>query len=71
VRRAKWGKDDVRGVAQLGGIFIAMGAAFGLLRGDGVIIGMIAGALLFAIIIGVGSLVELIQRVIDGRKNSS
>jgi hypothetical protein len=54
--RAKWSKDDVRPMAQLAAIFVVTGVLFGLLRGDGVLIGAVAGALLFGLMIGVGSL---------------
>jgi hypothetical protein len=49
-------------MAQLAAIFVAIGAGFGLLRGDGLVFGAVAGALLFGLMIGVGSLCELIGR---------
>jgi hypothetical protein len=49
-------------MAQLAAIFVAVGVAFGLLRGDGVLVGGIAGTLLFGLMIGVGALVEAIGR---------
>jgi len=57
--KAKWSKDDVRPMLQLGAIFLVIGAILGLLRGDGWLIGSSAGLLLFGLVIGVGSLANL------------
>ena len=60
--RARWTREDVRPLAQLGGMFVAFGAVYGLLRGDGLVLGAIAGVLLFALVMGVGALCEVIGR---------
>jgi hypothetical protein len=60
--RAKWSKSDLPGAAKLCAIFVAIGAAFGFLRGDGIAVGSVAGILLFGLVIGVGTLAELINR---------
>lgn len=60
--RPKWTKDDVRGMLHLGGVFVAVGIVYGLLDGDGVIFGAIAGILLFGFMIGIGSLAVWIGR---------
>ena len=39
---------DFRGFGSLGAIFVAIGAVYGLLRGDGIAFGALAGALLLA-----------------------
>jgi len=60
--RAKWTTEDLPDLAKLGAIFVAFGAVMGLLRGDGIVIGAVAGVLLFGLVIGVGVLVGLIGR---------
>ena len=60
--RARWTKEDLPQLAGLAAIFTAVGAAYGFLRGDGVDIGAIAGLLLFALVIGIGLLVEFLRR---------
>lgn len=60
--RARWSKRDLGPALELAGIFVTFGAVLGLLRGDGLLLGAIAGALLFGLVIGVGILCELIGR---------
>jgi hypothetical protein len=60
--RARWSRSDIPGTVQLGAIFVAVGAVFGLLSGGGIIIGALAGALIFGMVIGVGTIVEAVQR---------
>jgi len=43
VRATKWSKEDFRFSMQLAGIFVAIGAVLGLLRGDG-LVGLVVGA---------------------------
>jgi hypothetical protein len=47
---------STRGFGALGAIFIAFGVAYGLFRGDGLFLGAVAGALLYAFVLGVGFL---------------
>jgi uncharacterized membrane-anchored protein YjiN (DUF445 family) len=61
--RVTWSKDDIPSFATVEVIFVTIGAAFGLLRGDGIVIGAVAGMLLFGIVFGVGVLVEVIGRL--------
>lgn len=60
--RARWSKEDLPELAKLGAIFVAIGFVWGLLRGDGTLIGALAGLLLFAFMVGIGALVEMIAR---------
>ena len=60
--RAKWDLDDTRAASVLAGIFMAIGAIWGLFSGDGPFLGATVGGLLFALVMGVGSLLELIGR---------
>jgi hypothetical protein len=54
--------DDVRQGAVLGALFLGVGAVFGLLRGDGVVLGAVAGGIMFGIVVGVGGLLSLLPR---------
>jgi predicted PurR-regulated permease PerM len=47
-------RADRQELAGFAGIMIAVGAVFGILSGHGLIIGALAGALLFGLICGVG-----------------
>lgn len=51
---------DLRGFGTLGAIFVAVGVVYGLLRGDGIAFGALAGALLFGFMMGVGFLASWI-----------
>jgi hypothetical protein len=62
VARARWSRSDIPDAVQLGAIFVVVGIVFGLLNGNGIIIGALAGALLFGLVIGVGTIVEAVQR---------
>lgn len=48
--------NDYRSFAQLGAIFVAVGILYAILSGDGVIFGILAGAMLFAFMMGIGFL---------------
>jgi hypothetical protein len=60
--RARWSKSDIPGAVGLGVIFVAAGVIYGLLRGDGIVIGALAGTLLFVLVIVVGTIAEVAQR---------
>jgi hypothetical protein len=60
--RAKWSKY-LPSLMKLGAVFVAIGFVWGLLRGDGALIGALAGLLLFALTMGIGAIVELIKRL--------
>jgi multidrug transporter EmrE-like cation transporter len=49
-------QNDYRGFGLLAALFVAVGVVYALLRGDGMIFGALAGALLFGFMIGVGFL---------------
>lgn len=51
-------RDDARDFAKLGAIFLAFGFVFGLFVGEP-LLGMVAGALLFAMMVVVGGLATL------------
>jgi hypothetical protein len=56
--RSQWSKDDLPWFSKLGGIFIAIWTIYGFLNGDGFVIGAMAGALMFMIVVGVAALIE-------------
>jgi hypothetical protein len=56
--RSQLSKDDLPWLSKLGGIFIAIWTIYGLLNGDGFVIGAMAGALMFMIVVGVAALIE-------------
>jgi hypothetical protein len=59
---AKWTNDDLRSVALAAGIFVLFGAVIGFFGYFGLLLGAIGGAICFASIIGLASLIELTQR---------
>jgi len=58
--RDRLSKDDIPYFAKLGGIFVAIGTVFGVLSGDGIIVGAVAGALMYFIMFGIGYLCTLL-----------
>jgi hypothetical protein len=62
VAGAKWIKDDFRPAAQVAGIFVIIGAIWGFFSEAGLIIGAIAGALCFGLVIGISALIELMAK---------
>ncbi len=58
MRASRWTKEDFRTAAQLGALFVAFGAVIGFFRDREVLTGAVAGALLFGLVVGVGSLAE-------------
>jgi hypothetical protein len=57
---ARWSKANLSTMATLGGFFVAVGAGYGLWRDGEIIFGIVAGGLLFGLVIGVGALAEWI-----------
>jgi hypothetical protein len=58
--KVRLGKDDLPWLGKLGGVFVVIGVGFGALNGDGLLLGAVAGALMFGIVIGVGWLCTLL-----------
>lgn len=48
------GSDDKREILIFVGIFVGVGAAFGLLSGGGILLGAVAGGLLVGLVLAVG-----------------
>jgi len=51
-------RNDLRRAAYTVALFVAAWVVFGLLRGHGVLIGAIAGLLVYGLVMGVGYIVE-------------
>jgi hypothetical protein len=59
-------KEGVREMVELGGVFVLLGGTLGFLHEAGfgveVVIGAVAGALLFALILTIGTLLGMVGR---------
>jgi hypothetical protein len=62
--RARRRKGDIPELAKLGAFFVFIGAALGLIRGHGLVLGIVAGALIFATVIGIGTFAEFLRRLL-------
>ncbi|WP_158816926.1 hypothetical protein [Methylocapsa sp. S129] len=57
--------EDIKSTAQLGAIFVAVGAVFGLFRDGDPVIGAVAGLILYGIVIGIGLIATWADRRFD------
>ena len=60
--RARRGRRDVPEIAELGAFLVFIGAVLGLVRGNGLVPGIVAGALLFATVLGIGTFAGFVRR---------
>jgi hypothetical protein len=60
--RVRRGRRDVPETAKLGAFLVFIGAVLGLMRGHGLVTGIVAGALLFATVVGIGTFAGWVRR---------
>jgi hypothetical protein len=59
--RARRVRRDVPEIAKLGAFLFFIGAVLGLMRGHGLVPGIVAGALLFATVLGIGTFAGFVR----------